>query len=287
MMAFKTFAQRHPVSTYSVLACAITWALVFPLVASSQGWIDATLSPNWHALGALGPISAAFIVAHVVGGGRAAKELLGGMRRWRVGIVWFSLAALSPFVLFATAIIILRVAGNPWPDLGALASDRYANLAWIGGVIVSSVAYGVGEETGWRGFALPRLQSGRGALSATFVLTALWALWHVPFFFYRLEFGAVQVVGFFVGLLAGAVWLTCLYNSTGGSVLMAILWHTAWNLVSLIAAVVSVAALSLMSVTIMVAAVAIVLGWGPSTLSPRRKAISSASEGLSEVETRL
>lgn len=58
MTVIKTFVERHKIATYFALACAITWALVFPLVGSSQGWIDVRLSPNWHALGALGPISA-------------------------------------------------------------------------------------------------------------------------------------------------------------------------------------------------------------------------------------
>lgn len=118
----------------------------------------------------------------------------------------------------------MRLSGGPWPDWEVLGRGRYAYLAWVVGLLLSSVAYGFGEETGWRGFALPGLQRDRSALSATLILTAFWALWHAPFFFYRYEFGLGQIVGFFLGLLAGAIWLTCLYNATGGSVLMVAIW---------------------------------------------------------------
>src|SRR3712207_5962455 len=118
--------------------------------------------------------------------------------------------------------------------------------------VVPSLAYGFGEETGWRGFALPRLQRRRSALSATFLLTVAWAAWHAPFFLYRssyLAFGPVEYVGFFVGLFAGAIWLTCLYNGSGCSVLLVALWHTHWNLVTLVGAAVSDELVAAMSTT--------------------------------------
>jgi len=139
----------------------------------------------------------------------------------------------------------------------------------LGFSFLAGLLYGIGEEAGWRGFALLWLQSGRSALAATLILTVFWALWHTPFFFYRFEFGAVQVIAFFMGLLAGAIWLTCLYNATGGSILMVAAWHTTWNLVNQVAMVVSVEILSAMSVMVMILAIAVVVVFGPATLSPR------------------
>jgi membrane protease YdiL (CAAX protease family) len=91
------------------------------------------------------------------------------------------------------------------------------------------LTFGLGEETGWRGFALPRLQQNRSARSATLILGVLWALWHLPQFFYSFDLSLLGVVTFAISILCGALLLTWLYNSTGGSVLITTLWHGAFN----------------------------------------------------------
>lgn len=260
--------KRNPLVAYFVLAFVITWLLISPLVLSNQGWISLRISPYWHPVAGLGPLLGAFIVTWAVSGGEGIRALLGRMSNWRIGNLWFFLGVFSPFVLFGVAIVLVRLMGGSWPEFGKLAQGEYATASWILGYLVSAVAMGIGEETGWRGFALPRLQQGRSALSATLILTLFWGLWHIPFFFYRLEFGPVQVIGFFVGLLAGAIWFTCLYNSTSGSVFAVIAWHTTWNLVNQLATAVSVAVLSWMSVLVWLTAIAIVVRWG-ARLSPR------------------
>jgi len=138
---------------------------------------------------------------------------------------------------------------------------------WLGG-LAAALAYGVGEETGWRGFLLPRLQSRRSALAATALLTLAWAAWHVPMFAYRFDFGVVEVVGFFVGLFAGAVWLTALYPGSGGSVFVVAAWHATWNAVNILALPVSMVVVATMSTLVMVAAVLVVAVWGPRRLAP-------------------
>ena len=80
------------------------------------------------------------------------------------------------------------------------------------------MTFGLGEETGWRGFALPRLQRGHSALSATLILWALWALWHLPLFFYSYDLSVVP--GLTIGLLAGAVtgsagWISFIQGARG------------------------------------------------------------------------
>lgn len=246
--------RRHPVLTYFMLACAISWGLVSPLLLHYQ------VPSVWHALGAIGPIAAALITIAIVGGHGGLRKFAGRMTQWRVGtIAW--LLALSPIILCGIAIAALAVMGAPLNGVPALRA-AFADPGWLGAMFLASLAYGVGEEPGWRGFALPRLMQGRTAFRATVLLTLGWGVWHVPYFFYRYHLGSVgEYIGFYLGLFAGAVWLTFLYNSTGGSTLIVMVWHTVWNAVALVGAVISPQVVAVTSAMIMISAViAVVVG---------------------------
>jgi membrane protease YdiL (CAAX protease family) len=85
----------------------------------------------------------------------------------------------------------------------------------------------LGEEPGWRGFALPGLQTSLSPLVSTLILGVLVTLWHVPLLF--MEEGLLRpqiVVGFLLGSLAVTFFYTWLFNHTGGSVLLSIVSHS-------------------------------------------------------------
>jgi membrane protease YdiL (CAAX protease family) len=237
-MSIPAWTRRNPLAAYVILACAISWIAVSPLVAAWFGLLP-PIAPAWHWVGALGPITAAMLVTAATSGRDGLRELLSRMTRWRVGAAWWVLAVGSPVALLALAAVLLRLFGRPWPDPAPL-QTALADPAWVANLVAASLAYGVGEEPGWRGFALPWLQAGRSALRATLILTVLWALWHTPYFTYRYHIvGLSGYAGFFSCFVAGAIWLTFLYNSSGGSVLMVILWHIVWNAVNVAGAAVS------------------------------------------------
>ena len=86
------------------------------------------------------------------------------------------------------------------------------------------------EEFGWRGYALDRLESKYNALSSSLIVGVLWSLWHLPFFF---TLGTIQnnqpFFAFFTSVLLISILFTWLYNNTGRSVLVVMLFHTSVN----------------------------------------------------------
>lgn len=256
--------RRAPLIAYFLLTYLITWAFLLPLALSTVGAWPIRLPPVWHALGALGPLTAAFMVTRANGGAPAVRAWLAGFTRWRVGLYWWLLAVASPLALFVTSTLAVRLAGGAWPDFARLARPEYANATWLLDVLfVGTFAYALGEEPGWRGFALPRLEARYSPLAATLILTPLWALFHWPAFFYRATYqgGLPTAIGFLFGLLAGAIVLTYLYDGTRGSLLLVMLWHAFINIAMQIAAIVSQPVVAVMNVLIAVAAVAIVAWW--------------------------
>jgi membrane protease YdiL (CAAX protease family) len=142
---------------------------------------------------------------------------------------------LSPVMVFILCLPIVRLVKGEWPDLQLLGQVNYLPYLGLWVLPVWLVTYGFGEEIGWRGFALPRLQKTMSVSKATLVLGLLWMLWHVPTFFYHETYqgrGWFILLGFIFGVLCGAVIFTWIYNSTGGSVLMVALWHGIFDLLS-------------------------------------------------------
>ena len=228
--------RRHAILSYFVLAYAISWAIEIPIALSVQGLI-ALRVPLWiHYFASFGPMGAALIVTAITQGGAGVRGLLGRITKWRVPWQYYVFAVAIPLLLFAAAALLNGVITGAWSQLTLLGQPDY--LPYLGPLGVLGLwllTYGLGEETGWRGFALPRLQARRSAATATLILALLWAGWHLPAFFYRDTYIAMGAIGFPLfafSLLFAAMVFTWLYNSTGGSVLLVILFHGFFNWLS-------------------------------------------------------
>ena len=157
-------------------------------------------------------------------------------------------------------------------DFSLLGQVNFLPNLGVGALLLWIFTFGFGEEIGWRGYALPRLQKDRSALSATLILAVFWALWHLPQFFYL--FDTAILVGWFFGLTAGAIVFTWLYNSAEGSILMVALWHGAFNFITASKAGEGVLA-AVLSTLVMVWAVAVIIWLKPTNLSHVEKQISA------------
>jgi uncharacterized protein len=217
--------RKHPLIVYFILAYLISWAIWSPLVLSARGLVQLQIHPAWHLAGAFGPFLSALIITSLTGG--SVRELVKHIWQWRTGLRWW-LVALSPLAIYLVAVLINGLIEGSFNFGGFGNINELPSLSWPVGWLVMVLTFGLGEETGWRGFALPRLQRGRSALSATLILVIFWLGWHAPMFFYKesfIEMGFPGALGWAVSLAFGAILLTWLYNSTRGSILMVIIWH--------------------------------------------------------------
>jgi membrane protease YdiL (CAAX protease family) len=212
------------------LAYAISWGWTFPFAAAGEV-VEKGVGWPTNLPASFGPALAAFAVTAVVWGRAGVRDLLARMARWRMPLRWWA-ATLSPLAFLAVALAVAAAIGKlpRGSDFG-----RYSGLPAIGVVPVAVIVVLItfGEETGWRGFALPILQRRHGALAASLLITPIWAVWHLPYFFtvatYR-GFAPLGYVGFVFGLACGSIVLTWLYNGTGGSILACAVWHGLYNL---------------------------------------------------------
>lgn len=260
--------QFRTLRSYFLLAFALSWLVAAPLALQGQGLISGI--PAWlHLLSAFGPLLAAVGVTAVTAGRAGLAELLSRVMRWRIGWLWWSVALLSPVVVWLAMVGLAGLFSGDWA-----AFSRFGLVSELPGVVgpagwlVWLLTFGLGEEVGWRGFALPRLQALYSARTASLILGLLWAAWHVPFFFYNYEPSLFGVLAFTIGILSGAALLTWLYNSTGGSVLATIVWHGTYN--ATVAGAEGMVAAGVTAVVIL-AVILIARRYGPERLSHRAK----------------
>lgn len=217
------------------LAYLISWTIWFPLYSGPLfGLYGLPVLPCHHGIGGLGPLIAAFITTRLYYGKEGVIRLFNNCLQARP-LIYLIIALFSPFLLILLAAIIsVAIDGAPL-HLGRLWTIRtFSSYNLISFFIYNLVFFGFGEEVGWRGFALPRMQSVQRAFPATFLLSVLWALWHLPLFLYRTGYTGADVsgtIGWFFSLLTGSVLLTWMYNSTRGSILVCAVFHTAVDIV--------------------------------------------------------
>jgi len=272
--------ERHPVGTYYALAYLCSWAIAIPLALQAQGILAVRVPFGLHYLSGLGPAVAALATTQFLRRARPRDRHLDEssrverVRRWH----WILLGALSPLMLFAVAQFAGRVSGQPVPSWRALGQVNFLPDLGFWAWTLWLVANGWGEELGWRGFALPRLQRTHSALGSSFLLSLAWAGWHVPAFFYvpsYVTLGLRVLPGFFFGILAGAIVLTWLYNSSQGSVLAVVFWHASFNYVSASPNAAGFAA-AVTSTLVILWAVAIVWRYRGATLARSSKHVTPA-----------
>jgi membrane protease YdiL (CAAX protease family) len=292
--------RRRSLVAYFVLTYLISWAIEIPLALSYQHIIANHPPFALHYLASFGPLAAAVIVTLATEGCAGVRRLFSGLAPRRAILpsspltkavghasvrrggredsrVYFLFAVVSPLVLFALVVAASGIVQGAWPDLRSLGQPDY--LPYIGILPTLGLwllTFGLGEEVGWRGFALPRLQAERPALSASLLLGALWAGWHLPALFYRdtyIAMGLLVIPMLLTVAAVGSVVYTWLYNGTGGNLLLLVLFHGLFDFFSVWPEGV-IGAGPVMTIVMVFWAVRVFNLYGPATLCPTEKVVA-------------
>jgi membrane protease YdiL (CAAX protease family) len=206
MHTVTSVVNRYPLATFFILTYIFSW------------WSYLIGLGQWP----FGPLMAALIVVPLTGGRAGLKAWASRIVRWRVGLKWYAIALLLPVALAGAAASLNVLLGAPALTFAHLGEPT--DLLFE--VLFVFLAISLGEEPGWRGYALPRLQEGRSALSATLILALFGMIWHVPLFLTGDSPWSIIPI-----IVAGYILFTWLFNNTRGSVLIAMVLHTSVGIV--------------------------------------------------------
>ena len=198
----------------------VPWILnqVLPPPSGTLGSLLLPLIPSVWAPTVL----AIIFIAAVSGATGVRNELRARFRYRRDTQQWLFVACAVPVAVVGAAIVIARSTGDASSFIGSSALPF---------AIALQVATGaVGEEFGWRGFLISRLQTRTGWLPAVWIMSTLWSAWHVPAFFspslphYTMPMGLVLAFILFFGAFLGLI-----FQRTGASILGTIAAHLSLN----------------------------------------------------------
>jgi membrane protease YdiL (CAAX protease family) len=182
MKTIKAFIKSHPVLSYFVLAFAISWGGILPIiggVGAIPGTAEQTtkLFPAVYLVTVAGPSLAGLLLTGLTGGWTAFRELGSRLLKWRVGARWYAVALLTtPLTVMATLLSLSLISPEFLP--GFLTTSVKASLLQFGFVAVLGLGTGFLEELGWTGFAVPTLLRLRyGVLATGLFVGLLWGAW--------------------------------------------------------------------------------------------------------------
>jgi len=216
MNAVTSLVRRSPLVSFFVLTYALSWGVgaLFagvPLIAPDR-------------LFGAGPL-VALIVAALASGRAGLRDLGRRLLQWRVGLRWYAMVLVLPILLVGTAVALIPVFGGTAPDW-TKAPDLAPMALMLVVFLVLPLAVPLGEEIGWRGFALPRFLTVRSPLTASLILGVIWSLWHLPVVLDKPDLRTPAP--FLLTVIPTAALFTWLFLRTGGSLLIAVLFH-AWS----------------------------------------------------------
>jgi uncharacterized protein len=260
---------------FFVLTFALSWALWIPFVVSGR-----EVSLLAVAGGAFAPSIVGAVLASVSRDRESRRDFWKRVYSFRrIGGAWYAVIFLAFPVLVGLTLVIDYLIGGRFFSLQAAARTLSQPVALAVFVVQMIVGGPLAEELGWRGFALDRLQGRWSALSSSLLLGVIWGLWHLPLFFMKgttqgeMGLFSLRFWLFFIQVLPLAVLFTWVYNNNGRSTLSAILMHFMTN--STITLIVELRhALPerievIRTAVFVLAAVVVVLVWGPKTLTRR------------------
>jgi membrane protease YdiL (CAAX protease family) len=206
-----SWIRTHRVISFFALSYLFSWwAMILYWVGV---WPEPTFIPA-------GPLVAAIVVIGIAEGRAGFRDLGARIVRWRVPWYWYAVALGLPLLVRFGSVLVNTGAGAPAPDWTGLAWTSFAMAFLVR--LVNPMDGPMGEEPGWRGFAVPRLQVTRSPLATALILGVLVAGWHLPLVLIG-DIGPVGLVTTF-SITIVYVWL---FNRTSGSVLLTLLFHAA------------------------------------------------------------
>lgn len=226
--------RRGAVPVFLLVTFAVTWGLWLPLLVRARH-DDLDQMPWTYFLASAGPACGAVAALLWTGGPRLVARWARRAYAVRIGRRWWLLALGLPVGYYLVAWSVAAVLDGSWPDPARFGlTDKLPGLAWPLVAVVWVLTFGLGEESGWRGWLLPELARRTTTFWAALVVAGVWIGWHLPAFFFNPTYMAmgVGIVGWMLALVCGSYFLAWFTAGAQWSIVPVLVWHAGFDLLT-------------------------------------------------------
>ena len=206
-MGILKFIKRYQVLSYYLLVFIISWGGMLILIGG-PGHIPGTKEQAeklfFPALIIMfaGPFLSGILMNFLVGGKKGIQQLLLSYLQWKAKPHWYAIAILTGPLLVAAVLFGLSLFDPAF--LPGIVTTNNKITALIFGIGWGLIGGGLLEETGWTGFAVPKLRERYSILSTGLIVGLLWGVWHFLIAFWSVNYlgGTDSWILFVAGFLA-------------------------------------------------------------------------------------
>lgn len=229
-----TLEKKYSTAAFFVLAYLITWAFWIPFAIFAPSQSELASNPDLRnspvmltfvlqSIGNYGPTLAAVLLWTFSGKRTELRDAFKRVCPHRTSRFWYIIALLLPIGMQLPGLFVYALLG------GNMAGFSIVGVLLL--IVPFIFVSGLGEELGWRGYALTNLQMTKSPFISSLIVGVFWGVWHLPIIYYFSSQSGLLFLVFFglyvLFLTATSIIFTWVYNATDKSLWMVVLMHAA------------------------------------------------------------
>ena len=241
-MSVTSAVKQHPVAIFLGGSVVLGWVVT---ILAAQFASNPALLPIIAIPISYVPAVLALIALRVAGSSDERSAFRRRLTTFRVGWAWYAAALLVGPLVHVSGVAIATLTGGSFPFHPAMAA-----------LLPLFLITNLGEEIGWRGYALPKLQERYGQLASALIIGVVWAAFHWLALLANPDSPFAYVAIGSAMLVALSVIMSFVFNNSRQSVPVVVLLHAMYDTVSI-----GVVPLGETGVPIMAFALTAVVAW--------------------------
>lgn len=220
---------------YIIIMYSISWLFWLPILINVRFGAAIPVLPGQFFMASVGPLAGAVLTTLITGGRGGLREWIKRTYSLRVNKnVWLVVIGL-PVLYFIVSVVVQRILFGFWPAWNTFGqTDKLPGLSAGLVFLVFVATFGLGEESGWRGFLLLEFNKKFSLVKSALLVSIVWMLWHLPAFFFNPNYRNMgfAIVGWIISLMYGSILLTWIARESRWSIVPVMVWHGGFDLIT-------------------------------------------------------